>query len=140
MLLAQLGPAQPRDDARLAYFLRLIPEWMRVAVEFRHSSWHCEDVYPLLEAHRAAYCVMSGAQLPCVLRATTDFAYRAAARPRSPAPVRGFRIARPICAGGRPGSGNGTRRGRDVFAYFNNDGQANAVRECPRLARCMLGQ
>ena len=26
-------------------------------------------------AHRAAHCVMSGAGLPCVLRATTDFAY-----------------------------------------------------------------
>src|SRR5882757_6228187 len=61
VLLAQLGPAQPRDDARLAYFLRLVPEWIRVAVEFRHSSWHCEEVFALLEAHRAAYCVMSGA-------------------------------------------------------------------------------
>ena len=48
---------------------------MRVAVEFRHPSWHCEEVFALLAAHRAAYCVMSGANLPCVLRATTDFVY-----------------------------------------------------------------
>ena len=75
MLLVQLGPGQPRDDARLSYFLRLIPEWVRMAVEFRHPSWHCEDVYRLLETHRAAYCVLSGARLPCVLRVTTDFAY-----------------------------------------------------------------
>ena len=75
VLLAQFGPAQARDDARLAYFLRLVPEWMRVAVEFRHSSWHCEEVFALLEAHRPAYCVISGAHLPCVLRATADFTY-----------------------------------------------------------------
>ena len=58
------GPAQLRDEARLAYFLRLVPEWMRLAVEFRHSSWHCEEVFALLEAHQAAYCVTSGAHLP----------------------------------------------------------------------------
>ena len=70
-----------------------------MAVEFRHPSWHCEDVYRLLETHRAAYCVLSGAQLPCVLQAG----------------------------------------GPDVFVYFNNDGQANAVRNA-RTLRCMLGQ
>jgi uncharacterized protein YecE (DUF72 family) len=31
------------------------------------------------------------------------------------------------------------RAGRDVFAYFNNDGQANAVRDARALRR-LLGQ
>jgi uncharacterized protein YecE (DUF72 family) len=48
---------------------------MRVAVEFRPDSWQCEETFALLAAHEAAYCVMSGAHLPCVLRATTNFAY-----------------------------------------------------------------
>ena len=46
-----------------------------MAVEFRHPSWHCEEIFALLDEHRVAYCVMSGANLPCVLRATTDFVY-----------------------------------------------------------------
>src|SRR6201996_3262858 len=75
VLLVQLPPGMPRDDARLGYFLRLVPPWMRVAVEFRHPSWHCEEVFALLTEYRAAYCVLSGAKLPCVLRATTDFVY-----------------------------------------------------------------
>ena len=75
VLLVQLPPSLPRDDTRLAYFLGLVPGWVRVAVEFRHPSWHCEEIFALLEEHRAAYCVMSGADLPCVLRATTDFVY-----------------------------------------------------------------
>jgi len=37
---------------------------MRVAVEFRHSSWRCEEIFALLEEHRAAFCVMSVANLP----------------------------------------------------------------------------
>ena len=61
VLLVQLPPSMPRDDARLAHFLALVPGWMRVTVEFRHDSWHCQEVFALLRAHRAAYCVMSGA-------------------------------------------------------------------------------
>ncbi len=49
--------------------------WIRVAVEFRHPSWDHPDVYALLERHGAAYCIMSGANLPCILRATAPFVY-----------------------------------------------------------------
>jgi uncharacterized protein YecE (DUF72 family) len=75
VLLVQLAPSHTRDDTRLAYFLEQVPGWMRVAVEFRYHSWHCEESFALLAAHDAVYCVMSRAHLPCVLRATTDFAY-----------------------------------------------------------------
>jgi uncharacterized protein YecE (DUF72 family) len=77
VLLVQLPPSQPRDDTRLAYFLRLVPDWIRLAVEFRHHSWHCEATFALLAEHGAAYCVMSGANLPCVLRAARGDAPRA---------------------------------------------------------------
>jgi uncharacterized protein YecE (DUF72 family) len=67
VLLVQLPPALSRDDARLDYFLRLVPPWIRVAMEFRNSSWHNEEVFALLAQRQAAYCVMSGANLPCTL-------------------------------------------------------------------------
>jgi uncharacterized protein YecE (DUF72 family) len=137
VLLVQLPPAQPRDDARLAYFLRLVPPWIRVAVEFRHPSWACEEIFALLAEHRAAYCVMSGADLPCVLRATTDFVY--------------LRLHGPdhqhLYAGSYSGADLAWWAGRirewaaaghDVFAYFNNDGDANAVRNA-RTLRALLG-
>ena len=44
-------------------------------MEFRHPSWDHPEVYALLERHGAAYCVMSGAGLPCILRATAPFVY-----------------------------------------------------------------
>lgn len=43
------------------YLLEQLPAWMRVAVEFRHPSWHADEVFALLATHQAAYCVMSGA-------------------------------------------------------------------------------
>ena len=132
VLLVQLPPSQPRDDARLAYFLQQVPGWMQVAMEFRHSSWHDEQVFTLLEAHGAAYCVMSGAGLPCILRATADFVYV-----RMHGPDHHY-----LYAGSYPDEalawwasriGEWDHAGRDVYAYFNNDGDANAVRNARTL-------
>ena len=136
VLLVQLHPQHHRDDARLDYFLARLPDWIRVAVEFRHPSWHDEAVYELLERHQAAYCVMSGAHLPCVLRATAPFVY-----------VRLHGPSRDHLYGGsyteedlgwwaervREWAGSG----RDVYAYFNNDGEGHAVRNAHTL-RAML--
>jgi uncharacterized protein YecE (DUF72 family) len=135
-LLVQLAPSHTRDDARLACFLRQVPGWIRVAVEFRHHSWHCKEIFALLEDHGAAYCVMSGANLPCLPRATTDFACV-----RLPGPDHDY-----LYAGSYPDAdlswwaaraGERDRAGRDVFVYFNNDGDANAVRNA-RTLRAML--
>lgn len=137
VLLVQLPPTQVRDDARLDFFLGLLPDWMRVAVEFRHPSWHDEAVYALLERHGAAYCVMSGAGLPCVLRATAPFVY---VRLHGPDDAH-------LYAGSYPDAdlrwwadriGEWARDGRDVYAYFNNDGHGHAVRNAETL-RALTG-
>jgi uncharacterized protein YecE (DUF72 family) len=133
VLLVQLPPGQPRDDARLEYFLRLVPPWMRLAVEFRHPSWHHDDVLALLEAHGAAYCVMSGAGLPCLLRVTAGFAYARLHGPDHQHLYAGSYSDADLhwwadrCREWSDG-------GRDVFIYFNNDGDANAVRNARALA------
>jgi uncharacterized protein YecE (DUF72 family) len=105
---------------------------MRVAVEFRHPSWHDEAVFALLERHGAAYCVMSGARLPCILRATAPFVY---VRMHGPDPDHLY--------AGSYGDGDlswwadrvreWAGAGRDVFVYFNNDGHGHAVRNAERL-------
>lgn len=132
MLLVQLHPRHERDDARLEYFLARLPPWMRVAVEFRHPSWHDDAVYALLERHGAAYCVMSGAHLPSVLRATASFVYV-----RMHGPDTGH-----LCAGLYTDDdlrwwadrvGEWSASGRDVSVYFNDDGHGHAVRNAERL-------
>jgi uncharacterized protein YecE (DUF72 family) len=132
VLLVQVPDAFHRDDARLEYFLARVPSWIPVAVELRHESWMDDAVFDLLAAHGAAYCVLSGARLPCVLRATAPFVYvrfhgpdhdRLYAGSYSDEDLRWWRdrIA-DWNAGGRP-----------VFAYFNNDGHGHAVRNAWRL-------
>ncbi|MGE5694589.1 MAG: DUF72 domain-containing protein [Candidatus Sericytochromatia bacterium] len=137
MLLVQLHPEQQRDDERLDYFLRCMPDWIRVAVELRHPSWDDPAVYALLERHRAAYVVMSGAGLRCVLRATTDSVYVRMHGPDSQNLYAGSYSdddlrwwADRITEWGE--------QGRDVLVYFNNDGHGYAVQNA-RTLRGLLG-
>lgn len=132
VLLVQLGPGQARDDARLEYFLRRLPPWMRTAVEFRHPSWLHDSVFDLLEHHGVGYCVMSGARLPCVLRATAPFVYL---RLHGPDPDHLYAGSYPhddLCWW-RDRIREWDAQGRDVYAYFNNDGNGNAVRDADTL-------
>ena len=137
VLLVQLPPDLTYDPARLAYFLERRPGWVRTAVELRHPSWVREDVFALLAAHGAAYCVMSGAGLPCVLRATAPFVYV-----RLHGPDRHH-----LYAGSYPDDDlrwwadrvrEWEGQGHEVYAYFNNDGEGNAVRNAAAL-RHFLG-
>lgn len=137
-LLVQLSPRLPVDEARLDWFLARLPPGLDVAVEARHPSWHRESVFALLARHGAAYCVMSGAGLPCVLRATARTVY---VRLHGPDPHH-------LYAGSYPEPdlrwwaarlGEWRAAGHDVYAYFNNDGEGHAVRNAARLRELVGG-
>jgi uncharacterized protein YecE (DUF72 family) len=57
VLLFQLPPYLRKDLPRLAAFLAQLPKGKRVALEFRHASWHDDEVYETLRAHDAILCV-----------------------------------------------------------------------------------
>ncbi len=84
-----------------------------------------------------AYCVMSGANLACVLRATAPFI---CVRLHGPDPGR-------LHGGSYPDADlhwwadrirEWSDQGRDVYAYFNNDGHGHAIRNAETL-RGLLG-
>jgi uncharacterized protein YecE (DUF72 family) len=132
VLLFQLPPYFRRALDRLENLLTLIPRGRRVSVEFRHSSWHTEETFAILSRHGAAYCITSGANLPCVLRATAPFVY---VRLHGPDPHQ-------IHLGEYSDADlhwwadriyEWTAQDRDVYAYFNNDVHGYAVRNAARL-------
>ena len=134
ILLVQLRPDHERDDARLDWFLSQLPSEVRVALELRHPSWQHDDVLALLERHRAAYVVMSGAGLPCVLAATAPFVYVRLHGPDHHHLYAGsYSEADLSWWADRIREWDG--QGRDVWAYFNNDGGGNAVHNARTLRR-----
>lgn len=126
IFLVQLSSNFAANHERLAGFLQRLPRWIRTAVEFRHPSWNTEETFALLERYGTAYCVTSGAHLPCILRATAPFVY---VRMHGPDPTFMYRGSysetdlRWWAERIREWQG----MGKEVWVYFNNDGDANAV-------------
>jgi uncharacterized protein YecE (DUF72 family) len=131
-LLFQLPATLERDDERLDALLRCVPAGIRAAVELRHPSWNDDAVFALLERHRTAYCVTSGAGMPCVPRATTQDVYLRFHGPD----------AQHLYVGSYPDAelhwwaariAGWRKAGLGVVAYFNNDIGGAAVRDAQRL-------
>ncbi|MCG7594120.1 DUF72 domain-containing protein [Mycobacterium sp. PSTR-4-N] len=139
-LLVQLPPTLERDTAtleRLDHFLGGLPAAIPVAVEFRHPSWHDAAAFDLLERHGAAYVVMSGSGLPCVLRATTSFVYVRLHGP-DPDALYGGSYSDDDLRWWADRVREWDDQGRDVLVYFNNDLGGHAVRNA-RTLKAALG-
>jgi uncharacterized protein YecE (DUF72 family) len=126
--LVQLPPRWRRDVGRLDDFLAQAPSHIRWAVELREPSWLHDDVYATLEKHGAALCLHDLLEgLPW--ERTTDWTYVRFHGPDAIAhPYRGRYTGRRL----RPVADRLARwldEGCDVFAYFNNDYEGNAVRD-----------
>lgn len=138
MVLFQLRPDHERDDARLAWFLKKLPKWIRSTIEFRHPSWNVEPVFQMLQEYRVAYTVMSGAGLPCLLRATAPQVYI-----RFHGPDRDHLYAGSYSGDDLRWWADRIREweadGREVFGYFNNDGCGYAVHNA-RTLKALLGR
>ena len=74
VVLFQLPPNFKVDLARLDTFLvDANPSGLRMAFEFRHSTWFCEDMYAVLRHHRVALCVAESEDLETPDVATAAF-------------------------------------------------------------------
>lgn len=124
--LVQLPPNWKVNAGRLDEFLDAWPDRLRVAVELRHSTWLVDDVFSVLERHGAALCLHDLLPDHPLVR-TTDWTYlRFHGTDPIVRPYHGRYGARRL----RPLAdllGGWVDDGCDVYAYFNNDWDANAV-------------
>jgi uncharacterized protein YecE (DUF72 family) len=130
-ILWQLPPNFHRDDDRLAAALESFPSDQRHAIEFRHRSWFADDVYALLRGRGVALVLTGDVEVH-----TAPWTY-----------VRFHRGRR-----GRRGNYSESeleewavrfeRWARDVeiYAYFNNDWEAFAVKNALWLKRRLSGR
>jgi uncharacterized protein YecE (DUF72 family) len=130
--LVQLPPRWRGNADRLDEFLSIAPRTMRWAVEFREPSWLRDDVFAVLRRHGAALCLhdlLPG--LPWML--TAEWTY---VRFHGPAALenkyRGRYDGRRLWR-----TADRLTRwlddGHDVYAYFNNDFNGDAVRDAEWL-------
>jgi uncharacterized protein YecE (DUF72 family) len=78
LILFQLPPSSKADPGRLEGFLAEAAPTeaggFRVAFEFRHASWFCDEIYGLLRRHNAALCVAESDELQTPDVETASFA------------------------------------------------------------------
>jgi uncharacterized protein YecE (DUF72 family) len=131
-ILIQLPPSLHLEFERLAATLAAFPSDWRVAVEFRHASWYTDEVRALLEKHGAALCLADRRRPLTPLWRTADWGYvrfhGGLARPPGCYGPEALRHWVERLAGLFPGTA-------DVYAYFNNDYYACALRDAIVFAR-----
>ena len=74
-VLAQLPPYMKQDYETLETFLGEKPEWVPMALEFRHSSWFGDKLNQLLARYNAALCIADTEDMKPVLERTANFTY-----------------------------------------------------------------
>jgi uncharacterized protein YecE (DUF72 family) len=134
-VLFQLPPNQQLDLARLQSFLRLLSGPQEWVVEFRHPSWHTEEVYRLLGGHGVALCIPVGGGLEPDRITTAPFTYIRMHRGQEPAG--GFTRQELKAWGGRIRALSAA--GKEIYLYFNNDWEGFAIRDAVFMKR-LLGQ
>ena len=74
-ILFQLPPQWKVNPERLDSFLSVLPRRHRYAFEFRNQTWHSGEIYAILRAHNAAFCIYDLAGFETPLEITADFTY-----------------------------------------------------------------
>jgi uncharacterized protein YecE (DUF72 family) len=121
--LFQLPPSYQYTPARLKGLLRQLDPARRHVVEFRHASWWNETVYAAFKESGTIFCSCSAPRLPDALISTCDEVYI-----RFHGLTRWYRhdyTAEELAVWVRRIKERGCKR---VWAYFNNDFDAHAIK------------
>lgn len=135
-VLYQLPPRFKLNLDRLEQFLELLPKDVVNVFEFRDNSWHDDAVFSLLERYGASFCAhdMPGSNSP-------DLAVGPVAYVRFHGGEGKYwgRYSDAALLRWTDWMMAEARKGREVWAYFNNDAEAHAIQDALTL-KAMLRQ
>ncbi|MCP5117339.1 MAG: DUF72 domain-containing protein [bacterium] len=138
-ILLHFPPSLKANAERLAAFLDQCRASGagRLALEFRHASWFDPDALEIALQHKAALAIASSERFPQAPGVpTADFMYL---RFHGPGPLFSSRYSKDEL---EPWAGRIERwldGGRDVYAYFNNDFEGNALINARQLEKMVTG-
>jgi uncharacterized protein YecE (DUF72 family) len=125
-VLFQLPPFMRCDLATLEAFLALLPTDLRVAFEFRHASWLTDEVYRVLEKHKAALCLAESEKLEIPEVITGNFVYFRLRKLEYSVEDRQALAAKAAAM---------VAQGKDVFVYFKHEDTPDGALYAEELLR-----
>jgi uncharacterized protein YecE (DUF72 family) len=130
-VLFQLPPNFPADLERLEGFLRILPDPMRAAFEFRHPTWDAEPARRLLDERGCALVLPDRPGTRFVEHVTGGWTYLRFHQGRRTEP--GY----PRSKLARYADRLAQMDVREAWVFFNNDPQGAAVRDAITLTRLL---
>jgi uncharacterized protein YecE (DUF72 family) len=129
-ILFQLPPSWKINLERLEQFLNSLTPTFRHVFEFRHPSWYDEQSLALLQQHKAAFCIYNLAGHESPAEVTADFVY---VRLHGPGGAyQGLYSDKALQEWAEQMKG-WSRKGLDVYVYFDNDQAGYAAQNAIRL-------
>lgn len=128
-ILFQLQANFHLDLERLKRFVAMLPTDVRFTLEFRHDSWLVPSVFDLLRAHRIALCIPDHPKMPQAFQITSDFTYI-----RMHLPAHGLGYGERALQPWAEKVLRWSDQMLDVFVYFNNDVEGNAIKDATTLS------
>lgn len=131
VILFQLPPSFGKDTARLTLFLQKYKMPVRFAFEFRHPSWFDKEIFALLKAFNCALVFHDARRWPIPpYQPTADFVYL---RFHGVETLFNYEYSTDQLKTWAKRIKGWLAKGLDVFAYFNNDVDAFAVKNARQL-------
>ena len=131
-ILFQLPPSITLDLSLLEDFLSTLSPHYKNVIEFRHESWHTEEVYKLLQSHNVTFCVVSSKQVPKTVVETSETSYF-----RFHGLTGGHTYNYPDEELEEWAESIKKTKSKECFIYFNNDYHAYAVLNCKKLSQLL---
>jgi len=133
-ILFQLPPKMGFDlknFEKLKKFLKSLDRKKENVIEFRDESWWNEEIYNLLEEQNVCFCIVNGLGMPKDIILTSNIAY-----------FRFHGAHYSTCYSKREMKDYASEmkklKVKKIFAYFNNDAMAFAVRNANELKNFIL--
>jgi uncharacterized protein YecE (DUF72 family) len=134
-ILFQLQANFRLDLERLKHFVSMLPKDARFTIEFRHDSWLVAAVFELLRANKLALCIPDHPKMPKSFEITSDFTYI-----RMHLPPEGLGYGRLALQPWADRVIEWRGSGLDVFVYFNNDMEGQAIKDAKTLISLVDGK
>lgn len=128
-ILWQLPPNLRKNAEKLKNFCSVLNEDYHNVIEFRHNSWYDEEVYNIMKNHNVAFCIISApGDLPEDTITTADFAY---VRFHGKKDWYNYKYSKDEME--TWSNSIQSLNAKQVYAYFNNDYDANAIKDGHQL-------
>ncbi len=129
-VLYQLPPSFHKDLDRLKGFLQALPKKMTAIFEFRHESWFSQDTYDLLSEFNTAFCIHDLVGIPTPRVITGNVIY---IRFHGPTGKYAGNYSKSALQSWAKWIKDNLKDKKAVFAYFNNDYNAYAIKNAKTL-------